>query len=112
MYQCFIGKTTCTHLYGTGTPLVKSQHKQVFERSRKIRRESVLLGWHLSHVDPDADDLTGLHSHGAGTLAVTAGVEGRGRGVFGTWAPRPRLPVVNCTGMFVTVPDLLEGTAV
>lgn len=88
------------------------------EKSRKAGNQSLLLGWNLSHADPDADDLTSLHSHRAETLTATAGpdtrggVEGRGRGVFSTRAPRPRLPVVNCTGVFVTVPYLLEGTAV
>lgn len=94
----------------------KVSSEQVFKNAGK--KQSLLLGWHLSHTDPDADDLTSLHSHGAGTLTTTAGtdtpggVESRGRGVFSARAPRPRLPVVNCTGMFVTVPYLLEGTAV
>lgn len=77
-----------------------------------------LLGGHLSHVDPDADDLAGLHPHVAGTRTAAAGsdprrgVEGRGGGVLGAGPPRPRLPVVNRAGVFVTVTHLQEGAAV
>lgn len=100
------------------TPALKKQTRTT-DKDRHDVWGVLLLRRHLSHVDAHADDLAGLHSHGAGALAVCAAdtdargrVEGRGRGVFGAGTPRPRLPVVHGAGVLVTVPHLLEGGAV
>lgn len=54
--------------------LVQSKHKQVLGKNVN----SSLLGWHLSYVDADADNFASLHSHGTGTLNVTAGTDTQG----------------------------------
>ena len=78
----------------------------------------LLFGWHLAHVDPDADDLARLHAHGAGGVlappATAAGVGGAGGdgGVLDALAPGPRLPVVDGARVLVAAAHLLQGAGV
>ena len=74
---------------------------------------SLLLGWDLAHVDPDADDLARLDACGAGGEVIPAGaVGGPGIGVLRAGPPRARLPVVHGAGVLVAVPHLLQRAAV
>lgn len=77
----------------------------------------VLLFWrNLAHIDPDTDDLAGLHPHWAGGIVATCSthrcVAGRNGRVLYALPPRAGLPVVHSAGMVIAVPHLLQGTDV